>query len=213
MTSENGNRNGNENRHNITRNSNDIHQSTPEKITLQLLEAPLGNHYLVIYPNLETVRKIYTDYIKFQIEHNNTTILFLPYYDTTDRVREILMNNGVDVRRLERAGSLTLLDFTKIIDNPYLGIPAAFGLRQFLIKIQGRISEKIFIVIAEMSVYYILHKIHDLFEFESQSHNDHQFRRWKQLCLYHKSDFNLMFTEIQKREILEHHKKRTFLLD
>lgn len=32
---------------------------------------------------------------------------------TTERVRETLVKHGVDVRRYERTGSLTLLDFTK----------------------------------------------------------------------------------------------------
>jgi hypothetical protein len=64
-----------------------------------------------------------------------------------------LINKGVDVSRHQRNGSLILLDFNKIIDNPYLGVPAAFGLKEFVSKIQSRIIGKTLVVIADMSIY------------------------------------------------------------
>jgi hypothetical protein len=71
------------------------------------------------------------------IEENNVAILFLPYYDTTDKVRQELMTKGLDVRKYERNNSLILIDFTKVDENPYLGLPAAFGLKEFINKIQA----------------------------------------------------------------------------
>jgi hypothetical protein len=107
-----------------------------DDIIRRLLKLPLGCHYLISYANIETVRKIYAEYVRFLIEGNNVAILFLLLYDTIDKVRQELTNKGIDVRTYERNNSLTLIDFAKVIDNPYLGIPTAFGLNEFINKIQ-----------------------------------------------------------------------------
>ena len=193
--------------------NNDIYHSIPSDTAVQLVNAPPENHYLVIYSNLVAARSLYSNLIKLQIEQRNVAILFLPFFDTTDKVRELLASKGIDVFSHERNGSLVLLDFGKIIDNPYLGIPAAFGLKEFINKIQSRIGEKNLIVIADMSIYKHLNKIEDLIKYERLAHSGLKNQQWKQLCLYHKASFDLMFTEIQKQTILEYHKGRTFVVD
>jgi len=70
-------------------------------VIVKLQKLPLGYHCLILYPNIETIRKIYAEYIHLMIEENNVAILFLPYYDTTDKVRKELMKKGLDVRRYE----------------------------------------------------------------------------------------------------------------
>lgn len=193
--------------------NNDIYHSIPSDTAVQLVNAPPENHYLVIYSNLVAARSLYSNFIKLQIEQRNVAILFLPFFDTTDKVRELLTSKGIDVFSHERNGSLVLLDFGKIIDNPYLGIPAAFGLKEFINKIQSRIGEKNLVVIADMSIYKHLNKIEDLIKYERLAHSELKNQQWKQLCLYHKANFDLMFTEIQKQAILEYHKGRTFVVD
>ncbi|HEX9319761.1 MAG TPA: hypothetical protein VF884_12580 [Nitrososphaeraceae archaeon] len=195
------------------RPNNDFHHSNPSDIAFRLMEAPPDNHYLVIYPNLTAARSMYGDFIKIQIEQRNVAILFLPFFETTDKVRELLIIAGVDVFAHERNGSLILLDFGKIIDNPYLGIPAAFGLKEFVNKIQSRVVGKTLVVIADMSIYKHMNKVEDLLEYERLAHSDSETQQWKELCLFHKADFDLMFTESQKRKILEYHNGRTFLVE
>lgn len=193
--------------------NNDIHHSIPGDIAIQLVNAPLQYHYLIIYPNLVAAQNVYSNFIKIQIEQRDTSILFLPFFDTTDKVRELLIDKGVDVTRYERNGNLILLDFGKIINNPYLGIPAAFGLKEFINKIQSRIGEKNLVVIADMSIYKHLNKVQELIEYERLALTELKNQQWKELCLYHKSSFDLMFTATQKQAILEYHKGRTFMVD
>jgi len=174
----------------------------------RLLKLKLGTHYLIIYPNIETVRKIYAQYIRVLLEENRVAILFFPYYDTTDKVRQELMLKGIDVKKYQRDNSLTLVDFAKVIDNPYLGIPAAFGLKEFVSKIKRFHSKKTLIVITDMSLYNHLGDIDDLLKYESFGHHGSDALNWKQICLYHKLDFNLMFTSKQKQKILDYHKDK-----
>ena len=194
---------------------NDPHYSFSDisnDLILRLLKLPLGYHCLILYPNIETIRKIYTEYIHLIIEENNVAILFLPYYDTTDKVRQDLKTKGLDVRKFEQNNSLTLIDFTKVVDNPYLGLPAAFGLKEFINKIQAYNKDKNLVVIADMSFYNHSKNIDDILRYERLSDDGYCNQNWRQLCLYHKLDFHLMFTEEQKQKIFDYHKDKVIVL-
>jgi MEDS: MEthanogen/methylotroph, DcmR Sensory domain len=192
---------------------NNQHRNSDEisnQIILRLLKLALGYHYLILYPNIETVRKIYGEYVRAVIE-NNGAILFLPYYDTTDKVRQELIIKGIDVRKYERDNLLTLIDFAKIIDNPYLGIPASFGLKEFINKIRVFHKKKDLVVITDMSLYNHFSNIEDLLNYESLAGDAQGNENWKQICLYHKVDFDLMFTAEQKQKIFDSHKDKLAL--
>lgn len=182
------------------------------EIILRLLKLPSGYHCLILYPNIETVRKIYAEYVRLLIEGENVAILFLPYYDTTDRVRQELAIKNIDVRKHEQNNSLTLIDFAKVIDNPYLGMPAAFGLKEFINKIRAFHKKKNLIVIADMSLYNHLRTINDLLKYDALSRDGLGNENWKQICLYHKLDFNLMFTAEQKQKIYDYHKDKVIVI-
>jgi hypothetical protein len=197
-----------ENPNDASRRLNDI----SDNVILKLLKLPLGYHSLILYPNIETIRKIYAEYIHLMIEENNVAILFLPYYDTTDKVRQELMTKGLDVRKYERNNSLILIDFTKVVDNPYLGLPAAFGLKEFINKIQAYNKNKNLVVIADMSLYNHSKNIDELLKYERLSDDGYCNQNWRQLCLYHKVDFHLMFTDEQKQKIFDYHKDKVIEL-
>ena len=54
-----------------------------DEISDQLLHVPTGQQvYLVLYPDIETMRNVYTSYIKRQLEEQpNSVVLFLSYFD------------------------------------------------------------------------------------------------------------------------------------
>ena len=142
------------------------YNDSSEDVTSRLLKLPLGYHYLILYPNIETIRKIYSEYIRLMIDENNLAILFLPYYDTTDKVRQELIAKGVDVKKYEQNNSFILIDFEKVVDNPYIGIPAAFGLKEFIDKIQTYNKGKNLVIIADMSLYSHHKNINHLIKYE-----------------------------------------------
>jgi hypothetical protein len=182
-------------------------------LILELLKLPIGYHSVILYPNIETIRKVYAEYIHLLIEEdNNVAILFLPYYDTTDNVRQELLTKGLDVRKYERNNSLILIDFAKVVDNPYLGLPAAFGLKEFINKIQAYNNGKNLVVIADMSLYNHSKNIDELLKYERLSDDGYCNQNWRQLCLYHKLDFHLMFTDEQKEKIFDYHKDKVIVI-
>ena len=91
-------------------------------------ESETGTHCLMVYPDIMTLRAIYSRFTKIQLEDKNEIVLILPYYETTDMVRLVLSgsnvygdditNNtveysGIDVSRYEKEGSLVIVDSLK----------------------------------------------------------------------------------------------------
>lgn len=76
---------------------------------LKLLESIDDERYVVVYNDLGSFRKIYSQHTKKQME-NNEVVILLPYYETTDRVRATLNRAGVDVRAQEGGGFLIIMD-------------------------------------------------------------------------------------------------------
>jgi hypothetical protein len=64
-----------------------IHPGQVSKALDSLRKSPPGTHCLVVYPDLMTLRGIYSHYTKTQLEDSNQMVLILPYYETTDMVR------------------------------------------------------------------------------------------------------------------------------
>jgi hypothetical protein len=58
-------------------------------------ESPLGTHCLMVYPDLLTLRAIYSQYTKILLEEKNEIVLILPYYETTDMVRLVLSGANI----------------------------------------------------------------------------------------------------------------------
>ena len=72
-------------------------------------EAEYGAHYIIIYPNLNTIRQLYPSYIHRQIQENNEIVLVNPFYETIDSIRQLLSegNPNLDVSEREREKSHT----------------------------------------------------------------------------------------------------------
>jgi hypothetical protein len=76
-------------------------------------QAEYGAHYMMIYPDLDTLRELYSNYIGKQIKENNEIVLINPFYETTDSVRQVLSkknNPGIDVSKYEKEKALTISD-------------------------------------------------------------------------------------------------------
>ena len=185
-----------------------------DEISDQLLCLPTGHHYLILYPNIETMRKVYASYIKNQLEEQpNSVILFLAYYDTTDNIRSVLSSKGIHVKEREKEGSMIILDIMKVIQSSLFEVPDIEKLREFAKKTEKQFEDKTIFIIADMSVFNHLHKTTELLEYEKTLHKDLKVERWKELCLYNKHDFETMFTKDEANTLMEYHKDRVILVN
>ena len=79
----------------------------------QIIQTEYGAHYLIVYPDLATLREMYSKYVQEQIKENNEIILINPFYETTDYVRQILSKSGVNVSKYEKEKGLVIIDSLK----------------------------------------------------------------------------------------------------
>ena len=185
-----------------------------DEISDQLLHVPTGHHYLVLYPDIETMRKVYASYIKRQLEEQpDSVVLFLSYYDTTDIVRSVLRSKGVRVKEHEKSGSMIILDIMNVLHNPYFQVPDIEKLRELARKTEKQFGDKTIFIIADMSVFNHTKKAPELLEYEKTLHKDLKVERWKELCLYNKRDFETMFTKDESKMLMEYHKDKVIVMN
>jgi hypothetical protein len=194
--------------------SDDDKPPSEDEISDRLLHVPPGHHYLILYPNIETMRKVYASYVKKQLEEQpDSVVLFLSYYDTTDNVRRVLSSNGVHVKEHEKNGTMIILDIMKVLHNPFFQVPDIEKLRELARKTEKQFEDKTIFIIADMSVFCHLRKASELLDYEKTLHKDLKVERWKELCLYHKRDFETMFTSDESDKLMEYHKDKVMIMN
>jgi hypothetical protein len=177
-----------------------------------------GVHYLVVYPDMNTLRMIYSYYTKMQLEDNNEIVLIVPYYETTEMVRSVLsgennknnQSNIIDVRKYEKQGSLVIIDSVKAYFR------SDIDLMSYLAKLakQAQFSGKKGIsVIADLASFYYKDQSDKLIEYEMSlptKYDDNM--KLKGFCFYHQEDFDRRLTKEQKQMLLEHHGKNLMVV-
>jgi hypothetical protein len=184
-------------------------------------------------PDIQTLRKTYSRYVKSQLEDNNEIVLILPYYETANNVRKTLSNsdfvnrgettnsdsnnsNGssvIDVRKYEKVGSLMIIDSVKGYfdsDSNYDGEDRLMSFFKQLIKNAESLGKNSVSVIADLGSFYHHQSINateKLFEHELSLPSKYDGMKFRGFCAYHKADFDRRFTEEQKQKLLDHHSK------
>jgi hypothetical protein len=177
--------------------------------------AKYGVHYLVVYPDMNTLRRIYSYYTKMQLEDNNEIVLVIPYYESTEMVRSVLsgennQSNIFDVRIYEKQGSLVIIDSVKAYFR------SDIDLMSFVEKLakQAQSSGKNGIsIIADLASFYYNEQSDKLIEYEMslpKKYDDNM--KLKGFCCYHQEDFDRRFTKEHKQMLLEHHGKNQMVV-
>jgi hypothetical protein len=185
----------------------------------QLRQAEFGAHYIIVYHDMMTLRRIYSEYIKGQLEDKNETILILPYYETTEMVRSILSGENynsiggsiIDARKYEKEGSLVIIDSAKA----YFGSDT--GLMSFVEKLakEAQSSGKNGIsVIADLASFYYNNQVDKLIDYEMSLPTKYDDKmKLKGFCLYHQEDFDKRLSKEQKQKLFEHHGKHLIVVN
>ena len=58
-----------------------------------LLSTGIGTHTVLVYPDLRTIREVYTNYISTNGKKGSELFIILPYYETVENVRNNIESN------------------------------------------------------------------------------------------------------------------------
>jgi MEDS: MEthanogen/methylotroph, DcmR Sensory domain len=197
----------------------------------QISHSEVGSHNLLIHPNMDVLRYIYSGYVKRHLKDGNEIVLILPYYETEDKVREVLTlpDNIVDavtadvgrrgnddntmnigINKYEKEGSLIIKDSVKAyFSDPHDNSNNnAWNLIHELVKRAKNSTKNSVSVIADLgSFYHHLGNTQRLVDYELSLPSRYNDMKMKGLCVYHKEDFEKRFTEEQKQKLLQHHEQ------
>ena len=174
-----------------------------KNILEQLRQAEYGAHYIIVYPDIMTLREIYSNYIKYQIEDKNEIVLVLSYYETVNNIRNFLSPTdeiSSDLERYEREGSLIIIDSVKgffDFDHP--------SYVKNLLKQAESLGKNGISVLADAGAFYHYSQLEELVKRELSMPSKFDIKL-KRFCGFHKQDFDRL-TEVQKQKLLEHHEK------
>jgi KaiC/GvpD/RAD55 family RecA-like ATPase len=177
---------------------------TDEAISL-LNIAEYGDHNMLIYPELHTFRRIYGQFTKAQLDDNGV-VLLIPYYETTDSVRDILSQLGIDVRKCEQNRSLVIVDSVKAYFHSDIDIKS---LIKMIAEDAKRTGKKGVSIIDDMGSFFLYEKQVQMIEYEielqlDEKKNDANSIMVKEICVYHKDNFNTLEKK-EQQALLEHH--------
>jgi MEDS: MEthanogen/methylotroph, DcmR Sensory domain len=191
-------------------------KGTIDAIFEEIRNTEYGVHYLVIYPDMITLRRFYSYYAKMQLD-NNEIVLILPYYETTEMVRNVLSgedkyNQGstIDVRKYEKEGSLMIIDSVKAYFRSDTDLMSFIGSLSKQAQNSGKSGVS---VIADLASFYFHNQIDKLIEYEMSlptQYDDEM--NLKGFCLYHQEDFDKRLSKQQKQKLLEHHGKNLMIV-
>jgi hypothetical protein len=189
----------------------------------QLRQADYGDHYMIVYPDLNTLREIYSRYIKFQLEENNEIVLIIPYYETTDSVRRILSQNKetndndsgndlpyIDVQKYENKGSLVIIDSAKAYFKLEIGLESFIQKLVKHAKSLGKNGVSVITDSGSFSLFEVREKLVD-YELSLPSKYDHGIKL-KRFCVNNQKDFEKLLQE-QKEKLIEHHGKNILIVN
>lgn len=164
-----------------------------------------GIHYLVIYPDLITLREFYSYYIQKNIEEKNEVVQIAPFYETEDSVRQTLSegHRAIDVEKSEDEKTLVIVDsYTKYLC--YKNVKSIYDVSKRLVKYAKTNGKNGVSILGDIGAFPFKEKIQDLLEYELFLPSTYDNMALKGICLYHKDDFNRL-TKEQKQMLAKHH--------
>ena len=201
-------------------------------------ESETGTHCLMVYPDIMTLRAIYSSFTKQQLEDQNEIVLILPNYETTDMVRLVLSgsnvygdditNNpvgysGIDVSKYEKEGSLVIVDSLKgyfgseegqenNTNNKNLDFMTFLDV---LLRHAERKRKDGVTVLADMGSFYLnSHKgSQDLMRYEMTLPEKYYGKNLKGYCLYHQKDFERRFGREEQAQLLDCHNRNIMFMN
>lgn len=83
---------------------------SPNQALTILRETSFGQHVLIIYDDLATMRELYADYCLDRLSRNKEAILLLPYLERPEVAKSHIEEKGVDIKENQKEGAFAAVD-------------------------------------------------------------------------------------------------------
>ncbi|HEY6536029.1 MAG TPA: hypothetical protein VIY08_09605 [Candidatus Nitrosocosmicus sp.] len=160
----------------------------------------MGIHCLIIYKDLEVLRKFYSQYTKIQIEENNESVLINSFYETSDFVRQILYKDMLmDISKHEKEESLLIIDSMEA----YFGLEPDNKFKERMANHAKEIGKEGLSILNDTGAYHFKGMLKELVEYELSLPTIFDLPL-KRICMSHQKDFD-RFSNEQRQKLVDHH--------
>ncbi len=160
------------------------------------------DHNMLIYRDLPTYRKIYSESAKQALD-NNEVVFLVTTYDSFDRIKDSLAQAAaISVSNEIKEGNLIILDAVKAYQIDTYGA-AKFALT--VTKRAERDGKSGVFALTEMGSFFIAERIATLLDYERSPQQKFDIRL-KATCTYHRDDFASL-PRVQQEIILSAHNR------
>ena len=187
--------------HTSGRNLKGMSSPSFSSLVEEIRHSNFHDHDMLIYPDLPTYRKIYSESAKQALD-NNETVLLITTYDSFDRIKDSMMQVDISVNNETKEGNLIILDAVKAYQIDTYG---AVKFVTTLVKQAERDGKAGVYALTEMDSFFIAERIATLLDYEISLQQKLDIRL-KATCTYHKDDFSALLKE-QQEIILSAHNR------
>ncbi len=177
-----------------------------------------GENGIIIYPNLQTFREIYVQYVKDELakeEENNSTrneqlmpriILIATFYETINSVKHNLNAVGIDVQRHIDNGSLVIVDAFRSYYPDINGMKKLVASLSQRARKEGRVGVS---AIVDMGYFFLFGgdgRATELINYEASLPPKTKGGNVKGFSCYHGGNYNTL-KDSQRKELVQKRKK------
>jgi MEDS: MEthanogen/methylotroph, DcmR Sensory domain len=150
------------------------------------------DHNMLIYSDLPTFRKIYSECTR-QALHSNEIVFLATTYDPFDKVTDELRSKGISVDNETKDGNLVIVDAIRAYQIDTYG---AMKLGKSLVLRAVKEGKSGVFNMSDMGSFFLSERIETLVEYE-RSLREKKDLKFKAICSYHKGNFGKLNDEQQ----------------
>jgi hypothetical protein len=150
------------------------------------------DHDMLIYSDLPTFRKIYSECTR-QALHSNEIVFLATTYDPFDKVTDELRSKGISVDNETKDGNLVIVDAVRAYQIDTYG---AVKLGKSLVLRAIKEGKSGVFNMSDMGSFFLSERIERLVEYE-RSLREKKDLKFKAICSYHKGNFGILNDEQQ----------------
>jgi hypothetical protein len=150
------------------------------------------DHDMLIYSDLPTFRKIYSECTR-QALHSNEIVFLATTYDPFDKVTDELRSKGISVDNETKDGNLVIVDAVRAYQIDTYG---AMKLGKSLVLRAVKEGKSGVFNMSDMGSFFLSERIETLVEYE-RSLREKKALKFKAICSYHKGNFGRLNDEQQ----------------
>ena len=156
-------------------------------------------HNLLIYPDLQSFRQIYSECTKQALD-NNEVVFLATTYDSFDRIEDALRSKGISVDDEKKKGNLIIVDAIRTYQIDTYG---AMNFAKDLVVRAARDGKEGVFNLSDMGSFFLSERIDELIRYE-QSLPKKMDLKFKAICSYHRDNFGRLAEEQQRALLLAH---------